>query len=165
MAVGTSVGGIVAVAGSVAVGVSDGVGVSTVSKVPSGALARNEKKAIDAAIMITTARMPTAAGKLKVTTGMRLACTDFSTFFAAFGSGLAVNSVPQTRQRVELSLRRVPQVGQIFVLVELDSRLILQKLYLDFYLETWRSYLRPLNDYHVCPRVLMPQCPRWCVFR
>ena len=132
MAVGMSVGGIVAVAGRVAVGVWVVVGVATVSNVPSGALARNEKNAIDAAIMITTATIPTAAGKLNVTTGMRLACTDFSTFFAAFDSGLAVNSVPQTRQRVAFSLRRVPQVGQIFVLLELVSRLILQKLYLDF---------------------------------
>jgi hypothetical protein len=114
------------------VGVSVGVGVSTGSSVPGGRPERNEKNAMDAAIMITTARIPTAAGKLKVTTGMRLACTDFSTFFAAFGSGFAVNSVPQTRQRAAFSLRRVPQVGQIFVLVELVSRLILQKLYLDF---------------------------------
>jgi hypothetical protein len=139
-----SVGGIVAVAGGVAVGVSVGVEVSTVSNVPSGALARSEKKAMDAAIMITTARMPTAAGKLKVTTGMRLACTDFSTFFAAFGSGLAVNSVPQTRQRVAFSLNRVPQVGQTFVLEELVSRLILQKLYLDFYIDTyWKKLPQP----------------------
>ena len=149
MAVGTSVDVGISVAGKVAVGVSVGVAVSTVSNVPSGALARNEKNAMDAAIRTTTTRMPTAAGKLKVTTGMRLACTDFSTFFAAFGSGLAVNSVPHTRQRVALSLRRVPQVGQTFVLEELVSRLILQKLYLDFYIETWRSYLRSLYDYHI----------------
>ena len=122
---GISVGGIVAVAGRVEVGVSDGVGVSTTSKVPFGALARNEKNAMDAATMITTARIPTAAGKLKVTRGMRLACTDFSTFFAALGSGFAVNSVPHTKQRVAFSLRRVPQVGQTFVLVELVSWFIL----------------------------------------
>ena len=125
MAVGTSVGGIVAVAGRVAVGVSVGVGVSTVSNVPSRAFARSEKNATDAAIIITTARIPIAAGKLKVTTGMRLACTDFSTFFAAFSSGFAANSVPHTRQRAAFSLKRVPQVGQTFVLVGLDSRLIL----------------------------------------
>jgi hypothetical protein len=75
--------------------------------------------------MTTTAKTPTAAGKLKVTTGIRLACTDFSTFLAAFGSGFALNSVPHTRQRIALSLKRVPQVGQIFVLLELVSRLIL----------------------------------------
>ena len=125
MAVGISVGGMVAVAGRVAVGVSVGVEVSTVSKVPAGAWARSEKNAMDAATMTTTARMPTAAGKLNVTTGIRLACTDFSTFFTAFGSGLAVNSVPHTRQRAAFSLRRVPQVGQTFVLLELVSRLIL----------------------------------------
>ena len=129
---GVVVGGKVAVAGRVAVGVSVGVEVSTVSNVPSGALARSDKNAIAAAIMTTTARIPTAAGKLNVTTGIRLACTDFSTFLAALGSGLAVNSVPHTRQRAAFSLRRVPQVGQIFVLLELVSRLIRQKLYLDF---------------------------------
>ena len=125
MAVGMEVDVGISVAGTVEVGVRVAVGVSTGSNVPSGALARNEKKAIEAAIMTTTATMPTAAGKLNVTTGMRLTCTDFSTFFAAFGSGLAVNSVPHTRQRVALSLRRVPQVGQTFVLLELVSRLIL----------------------------------------
>jgi hypothetical protein len=162
--VGTSVFGIVAVAGRVAVGVSVGVAVSTVSNVPSGALARSEKNAMDAAIMTTTARMPTAAGKLSVTTGMRLACTDFSTFFVAFGSGLAVNSVPHTRQRVAFSLKRVPQVGQIFVLLELVSRLIRQKLYLDFYFETCRADWLSLNPnsfqmfreefFHAFPRIL-----------
>jgi hypothetical protein len=53
---------------------------------------------------------------------MRLACkvepvTDagFSAFFAAGAALLAVRSAPQTRQRVALSLKRVPQVGQILV--------------------------------------------------
>ena len=114
-----------AVAGNVAVGVSDGVGVIAGSKVPSGALARNRKNTMTAATTITTATMPTAAGRLNVTTGIRLACTDFSTFFAALGSGFALNSVPHTRQRVALSLKRVPQVGQTFVLLELVSSLIL----------------------------------------
>jgi hypothetical protein len=42
---------------------------------------------------------------------MLLACmpSDFFDFVVAF----AVSSVPQTRQRVALSLSRVPQVGQI----------------------------------------------------
>jgi len=42
---------------------------------------------------------------------MLLACipSDFFDFDAAF----AVSSVPQTKQRVALSLNRVPQVGQI----------------------------------------------------
>jgi hypothetical protein len=129
------------VAGSVEVGVSDGVGVSLLSNVPAGARERNEKNAMDAATIITTARIPTAAGKLKVIAGMRLACTDFSTFFTALSSGLALNSVPHTRQRIALSLRRVPQVGQTFVLLELVSRLIRQKLYLDFYNAAARRFL------------------------
>jgi hypothetical protein len=55
---------------------------------------------------------------------MRLACTDRSAFLATLGSGFAPNSVPQTRQRVAFSLNLVPQVGQIFVLVEAGSGLI-----------------------------------------
>ena len=124
MAVGISVAGSVAVGDGLAVGVSVGVEVSTVVNVPSGALARNEKNAIAAAAMITIARIPTAAGRLRLITGMRLACTDLSTFFTTFGSGRALNSVPHTRQRVAFSLRRVPQVGQTFVLLEAGSGLI-----------------------------------------
>jgi len=143
VAVGTSVDVGVFVTGTVFVGVAEGVGVFPESNVPAGAFARNEKNAMDAATMTTTARIPKAAGKLKVTTGIRLACTDFSTFFTAFDSGFAPNSVPHTRQRIALSLKRVPQVGQTFVLLELVSRLIRQKLYLDFYAETWRSFYVP----------------------
>ena len=142
MAVGTSVDVGVFVTGTVFVGVADGVGVFPES-VPADGFKRNEKNAMDAATMTTTARIPKAAGKLKVTTGIRLACTDFSTFFTAFDSGFAPNSVPHTRQRIALSLKRVPQVGQTFVLLELVSRLIRQKLYLDFYAETWRSFYVP----------------------
>lgn len=115
MEVGTCVGINVAVAGWVSVGVALGVAVSAVSKVPGGALALREKNTMAAATMTTTASAPTAAGKLMVTTGIRLACTDFSTFLAAFGSGLALNSVPHTRQRIAFSLKRVPHVGQTFV--------------------------------------------------
>ena len=129
MEVGISVAGSVAVGGGLAVGVSVGVAVSTVSNVPGGALARNEKNTMDAATMITTARIPTAAGKLKVIAGMRLACTDLSTFFAAFGSGRALNSVPHTRQRVAFSLKRVPQVGQTFVLLEVGFGAHMKKNY------------------------------------
>src|SRR3972149_315007 len=117
VAVGISVAGNVAVGGWVAVGVSVGVPVSTTSNVPSGAILRNEKNTMDAATMVTTARTPTAAGKLNVIAGMRPACTDFSTFLADFGSGRALNSVPHTRQRIAFSLKRVPQVGQTFVLL------------------------------------------------
>ena len=125
VAVGISVAGRVAVGGWVAVGVSVDVAVSTESKVvPAGRRLRNEKYAMDAATIMTTASTPTAAGKLKVIAGMRLACTDLSLFLTTFGSGLALNSVPQTRQRVAFSLRRVPQVGHIFVLLVVDSGLI-----------------------------------------
>jgi len=55
---------------------------------------------------------------------MRLACTDLSAFFTTLASGRAVNSVPHTRQRVALSLKRVPHVGHIFVLFEVGSGLI-----------------------------------------
>jgi hypothetical protein len=61
---------------------------------------------------------PSAAGNPSVISGIRLACTDLSTFFAAFfcsSAGWADNSVPHTRQRVALSLKRVPQVGQTWV--------------------------------------------------
>ena len=124
MAVGISVGGRVAVGTRDAVGVEEGVGVSAVSKVPGGALARSEKKTIAAAATMTTARMPMAAGRLRRTSGIRLACTDFSVFFTALGAGCAVNSVPHTRQRTAFSLRRVPQVGQTFVLLDVDSEAI-----------------------------------------
>ena len=57
---------------------------------------------------------PSAAGRLSLTSGMRLACMPVSTFFD-FGAAFAVSSVPHTRQRVAFSLKRVPQVGQTFV--------------------------------------------------
>ena len=53
-----------------------------------------------------------AAGKLSVTSGMRLACTTVSAFFALVAA-FVLSSVPHTRQRVAFSLRRVPHVGQI----------------------------------------------------
>src|SRR5690606_32698139 len=121
-------GGIVIVGEGDAVGVSVGVGVSCVSKVPSGALARTVKKTIAATAMTTTTRIPIAAGRLSLTSGMRLACTDFSVFLTALGAGCAVNSVPHTRQRTAFSLRRVPQVGQIFVLLEVGSGAIREKI-------------------------------------
>lgn len=55
---------------------------------------------------------PSAAGRLSVISGMRLACTAVSVFFD-FVAALAVSSVPHTRQRVAFSLKRVPHVGQI----------------------------------------------------
>lgn len=123
VAVGMSVGINVAVAGKVTVGVSVGVDISPVPPVPAGGF-RNAKNTTMAAKTISTARMPTAAGRLKVTSGMRLACTDLSAFFTTLASGRGVNSVPHTRQRVALSLKRVPHVGHIFVLFEVGAGLI-----------------------------------------
>jgi hypothetical protein len=56
---------------------------------------------------------------------MRAPWTDFSAFF--FDLGVALNSLPQTTQRVALSAKRVPQVGQS--LVEVVSGLIILRLY------------------------------------
>ncbi|PWB71744.1 MAG: hypothetical protein C3F07_13365 [Anaerolineales bacterium] len=63
---------------------------------------------------------PSAAGRLRVISGMRLACIPDSAFLD-FGAAFAVNSVPHTRQRVAFSLKRVPQVGQTFVFCEEGS--------------------------------------------
>ena len=115
MEVGMSVAGRVFVGGMVAVGVSVGVPVT------SGASAFGSfgttKKVMAAATIMTVARTPNAAGRLRRISGIRLACTDCSAFFTTFGAGCALNSVPQTRQRDAFSLKRVPQVGQIFVLL------------------------------------------------
>lgn len=131
VAVGMSVAGEVAVGGWLAVGVRLGVGDSagaSGSPLPPPP-ARSTKNIMAAATMITTAKIPTAAGRLSVTSGMRLACTDFCVFLTAFGPGCALNSVPHTRQRVAFSLRRVPQVGQTFVLLlEMGSWLIRAKI-------------------------------------
>ena len=67
-----------AVGGWLAVGDKVGVGDSAgVSGVPPPAPVRNTKNIMAAATMITTARIPTAAGRLRLISGMRLACTDF----------------------------------------------------------------------------------------
>ena len=123
MGVGTSVAGNVAVGWRLAVGVNVGVDVSKVSNAV-GLFVRIVKYTPAATTTIMTAKIPIAAGRLKVIAGMRLACTDFSIFLAAFDSGRALNSVPHTRQRMAFSLKRVPQVGQTFVLLEVDSGLI-----------------------------------------
>jgi hypothetical protein len=118
----------VAVGEGVMVGINVGVEVIGSSKAPTGALARIEKKAIAAAMMTTTSSAPTAAGKLNVITGIRLACTAFSAFLTTRGSGRALNSAPHTRQRAAFSLSRVPQVGHTFVLLGDDSMLIRIKI-------------------------------------
>ena len=115
MEVGISVAGRVFVGGMVAVGVSVGVPVMSAESVlaPLG----TAKNVMAVATMMTVARTPSAAGRLRWISGIRLACTDLSAFLTAFGAGCALNSVPQTRQRAAFSLRRVPQVGQTFVLL------------------------------------------------
>ena len=56
-------------------------------------------------------RSPKIAGKLSVTSGSRFVRISGSRSVLLFWS----NSVPHTRQRVALSLNRVPQTGQSFV--------------------------------------------------
>lgn len=81
-------------------------------------------------MIMTTTSTPTAAGKLNVTCGKRLACTDFSVFFTTLAWGCTVNSVPHTRQRTAFSLRRVPQVGQTFVLLLEEDSIFIRKDYI-----------------------------------
>ena len=102
---------------SVLVGVIVGVSVTVPSTVGSVMVApvspdRRLKYTAAAPINRITARAPSAAGKLRVISGMRLACMPVSAFFD-FVAAFAVISVPQTRHLVAFSLRRVPQVGQI----------------------------------------------------
>ena len=113
VSVGRAVGGRV----SVAVGVIVGVSVAVPSAVGSVIVApvspdRRLKYTAAAPTSRMSVRAPSAAGRLNVISGMRLACMPVSAFFD-FAEAFAVISVPQTRQRVALSLRRVPQVGQI----------------------------------------------------
>jgi hypothetical protein len=79
------------------------------------------KKITTAASVINKANKPSAAGKLRVISGNRLART--SEFF--FESALTSSSVPQTRHLVADSFKRVPQTGQSFVLEEFVSGLII----------------------------------------
>lgn len=100
-----------------AVGVIVGVWVAVPSAVGFVIVApvspdRRLKYTAAAPISRITASAPRAAGRLNVISGMRLACMPVSAFFD-FVAAFAVSSVPQTKQRVALSLRRVPQVGQI----------------------------------------------------
>ena len=109
---GRDVGGNVSVGVGVIVGVSVAVpsAVGSVSVVPV-IPARRLKYTAAAPISRISVRAPRAAGKLNVISGMRVACMPPSAFFDF--ATLEVSSVPQTKQRVALSLRRVPQVGQI----------------------------------------------------
>ena len=106
-------GGNVSVGVGVIVGVSVAVpsavgAVSVVPVIPAGRL----KYTAAAPISMISASAPSAAGRLNVISGMRLPCIPDSPFFD-FVAAFAVSSVPQTKHRVALSLRRVPHVGQI----------------------------------------------------
>ena len=73
MAVGTSVAGRVFVGGMVTVGETVGVGDSSGVKLVAVPPLLKAKNTTTDAIMITTARIPTAAGRLNLISGMRLA--------------------------------------------------------------------------------------------
>lgn len=72
MGVGVSVAGWVTVAGTVTVGVCVRVGISVGVKAV-GFAARKEKNTIAATTIRMTARMPSAAGRLNLISGIRLA--------------------------------------------------------------------------------------------
>src|SRR5512147_1378089 len=71
---------------------------------------------------MTSSRMarPKTTGRLRVTSGIRGPETAFAEETATLGARL----LPQTEQRVALMPRRVPQVGQIFVVFGWLSGLI-----------------------------------------
>ena len=101
------------------VGVSEAVIVGVKVGVPSAAeamaprpMTRMITKTKAAPMIRNTVRSPNAAGRLRVISGMWLA----RTVLAFLGSTVGWSSVPQTRQRVAFSARRVPQVGQTFVI-------------------------------------------------
>ena len=109
MSVGAKVSVGVGVIVTVPVGVPASVGgVKVVPLTPELRI----KYTTNAPINKTATSAPSAIGRLRVISGMRLAPIPDSAFFD-FVAALAVSSVPQTRQRVAFSLKRVPQVGQI----------------------------------------------------
>jgi hypothetical protein len=107
--VGWRVGVDVSVGVEVMVGVLDGVG--PLVGEATEPVARSAIKTTTAPMMMKRARNPSAAGRESVSVGMRLPWMILTDFVSAAG----VISVPHTRQRVAVSLNRVPQVGQIFV--------------------------------------------------
>ena len=76
------------------------------------------KNTMTAPIVRKKASKPSAAGRLSVISGIRLPCTAFA---GRAGFTALPSSAPQTRQRVASSLKRVPQVGQSLVDVEIDG--------------------------------------------
>jgi hypothetical protein len=61
------------------------------------------------------ANNPSATGKLRVTSGIRAAWMDGSDLFGVPALALPLRSAPHTGQRVAVSDKRVPQVGQACV--------------------------------------------------
>ncbi len=110
--VGLVVGVGVAVAVTVTVGVTVG---STTRPVPW-----RTKYTTAAPMAKTSRRRPSATGRLMVTSGILGPLIAFAGDLAV-GAGTKLR--PHTRQRVAFSVRRVPQVGQIFV-AEVFSGLI-----------------------------------------
>jgi hypothetical protein len=99
----------------VMVALGDKVGATTVTPgfggVTAGVVPRVTKYTRTAPMATNNASNPSAAGRLKVTSGMREPCTGF----AARGPAFGLISLPHTWQRFAFSLTRDPQVGQIFV--------------------------------------------------
>ena len=124
MAVGTRVGTRVAVAVGVIVAVIVAVGMAVGST--TRFWARRVKKTAAAPTNRKKAKKPIAAGRLRVILGMELPCTER---FVCAAAPAASKVAPQTRQRFAFSPRRVPQVGQIFVLDTFSCILIGAKLY------------------------------------
>ena len=102
----------VSVGVKVTVGVAEGVAVLPVLAPVVGL---KTKKTTKVPITKTRNNKPIATGSERVISGIRLGWMDFWTVLVA---PVALSSVPQTTQRIAFSLRRVPQVGQTFVLRE-----------------------------------------------
>jgi hypothetical protein len=122
VAVGTGLGVKVSVAVGVTVvvlvGVTSGGGVAILP------VARSPMNTIVAPTTKKSVNNPKAPGSDRVTSGMRLPWI----IFCDLPSAVELNSVPQTRHRVALSLRRVPHVGQIFVFCVGVSGLIARRI-------------------------------------
>src|SRR5512143_234807 len=114
VALGASVGS------CVSVGVADGVAVSVCVGMAVGLTTRFAALRPAYTTVAPTARKstksPRATGRLRVTSGIRAAWTDFSAWRgAAVGLAFGLRSVPHTGQRTAVSDRRVPQVGHTWV--------------------------------------------------
>ncbi len=118
--VGCSVGVDVIVGVSVSVGVSVEV-ISPCAVSGTGLFDRSAKNTTTAPNVIKSASKPKASGRLSVISGRRFELT----FEVDLDSAFASNSLPHTRQRVAVSLNRVPQTGHILVFEVLVSVLII----------------------------------------